>query len=343
MNDENGNFIYKVRPSLQAGTKIGIVSPGSWDDSPNYGFLDALKAFWEKKGFNVCIHPQNYYKDGVLAGSDKARAKAFMDMIKNPEIGAIMFARGCTGSIHILDMLDYDAIKANPKPIIGSSDTTTLLHAITKKSGVVTFYGPMGCHFADPANDQRTCDDLITAINAGHEKYEMTYPEVGCLREGKAEGWLVGGHMNRMQLLMGTPYDCLPQRSLVDGVVLFIETVDTTRLEIDNILSQFRLAGKLQTVRGLIVGEMLGVQDGETSLARKGERTYGRDVQGIIAKAMKEISPCVPVVWNFPCGHGSYLSTMPIGSHVSLATSKKNGTRLSFRPVPKSAPVMCYL
>jgi len=339
MNDENGNFIYKSRPSLQPGTKIGVVSPGSWDDSPNYGFLDALKTFWGKKGFEVYIHPQNYHKDGVLAGSDAARAKAFMDMVRDPEIGAIMFARGCTGTIHILDLLNYEAIKANPKPIIGSSDATPLLHAITKKSGVVTFYGPMGCNFADPANDQRTCDDLITAINVGHEGYEMTYPDVGCMREGKAEGWLVGGHMNRMQLLMGTPYDCLSN----NGSILFIETVDTTRLEIDNILSQFRLAGKLQTVRGLIVGEMISVQDGETSLARKGERTYGRDVQGIIAKTMKSLPPDIPVVWNFPCGHGSYLSTMPIGSQVSLSTSKENGTRLSFRPVPKSAPIMCYL
>jgi len=318
-----------IRPVLEPKAKIGVVSPSSWDDTPDYAFLRKLGEFWESKGHPVYIHPQNYLKDGLLAGSDEQRAGAFMEMVTTPEIGAIMFTRGCTGAVHILDRLDYALVRKNPKPIIGFSDTTVLLNAITQKSGLVTFYGPMGFNFANPKNDPRTGEDLLTAVSMGNEKYKMEYRSgsIKCLREGEAEGTLVGGHINRLQLLLGTPYNSLSSDR--EEVILFFETVESTRLEIDNLLSQFRLAGILQRVRGVIVGELLDIQDGETSLARHGERSYGYETPEIIAKHVQALPNGVPVVCDFPCGHGDYLSTLPIGSHVHM-TAKTDYTELSF-------------
>lgn len=328
-------FSVNIRPTLRPKSTIGIVSPATWDGSETYDRLRGLQSFWEEEGFSVYIHPQNYLRDGLFAGTDAQRAKAFMDMVLRPDIGAISCVRGCTGSFHLLDLLDYRLIRENPKPIIGFSDVTVLLHAITKCSGLVTFYGPMGANFTNQKNDARTRRDLLTALAPSPEGYKIIYDSVECLQEGQAEGVLIGGHLNRMQLLVGTPFDCFPSNKekgaeTFDSVILFIETVDTTLLEIDCILRQFLFSKKFERISGLIIGEMIRIQDGQTSLARDDEMSYGQSLRSIIEKYIEKMPQGIPIVWNFPCGHGDYLSSMPIGTSVRLTTTKASGAELFF-------------
>jgi muramoyltetrapeptide carboxypeptidase len=301
---------------LKKGDTIGIVSPAS-AGSPEA--LDKGRGVLQRLGYHVVIHPQCYRRAGQLAGSDTDRAQALMDMFANPSIDAIVCGRGGNGSIRILDKLNYNIIKRNPKVFTGFSDITVLLQAISKKCGFVTYHGPTLATYARSGNRHMTHDFSTVVENTG--KLKMSYPDVDVVHAGRAEGTLVGGNLTVLQSVIGTSYD-LPNTD----IVLFIEDVDEVLYRIDRVLNHFRLAGKLKHVKAVICGEMINVPDGETSFMRKGERPYGRDLKQIL---MDNFPPDIPICMNFPCGHGKYLTTFPVGAKVKLSLGKK-GAELSF-------------
>ena len=135
----------KFPPPLKPGGSIGVISPGRW---PKPEWIDKGKALLKKHGYQVVVHAQNYHKEGQLGGPDAVRAEAIMDMFMDRTIDAVICARGGTGSLRLLDKLDYKVIKKNPKPFMGYSDITVLLQSITKKCGFVTYHSPMLASFA---------------------------------------------------------------------------------------------------------------------------------------------------------------------------------------------------
>jgi muramoyltetrapeptide carboxypeptidase len=302
---------------LKPGAVIGIVSPGS--AGPRDVIIKGRRIL-EKRGYKVVVHPQNYLRDGQLAGSDKKRAAAIMDMFEDPAIDAIMCARGGNGSIRVLDKLDYKRIGRHPKPFIGFSDITVFLQAIRRKCGFVTYHGPMLVSLAG-TSDPRTIGDLFRVIEAGKHGLTMRFPRVVGARPGTAEGELVGGNLTLLQTLIGTPYEW-PDKD----IILFIEDVDEVLYRIDRMLNHLRLAGKLKKLRAILIGDMVNVPDGESSFMRKGERPYGRSLQEIVRD---NVPPHIPVGIGFPCGHGRYLTTLPIGARVKVEIDRR-GTKLSF-------------
>ncbi|NTU77092.1 MAG: LD-carboxypeptidase [Alphaproteobacteria bacterium] len=285
---------------LKPGGTVGIISPACWAPS---AYLDKLQDFLEGHGYGVVIHAQNYRQEGLLAGSAAARAEAVMDMFADTTIDAVMCARGGIGSGLILDLLDYDLIAETPKPLIGFSDITALLHAVTKRSGFVTYHGPMGWNFSEVGNDARTGSDLLTVTGALSENnMKMHYAGVDGARPGKAEGVLWGGNIALLQTLIGTPYDWSG-----DGAILFFEETEEPLRKLDRMLNHFRLAGKFKGVRAVLVGEMIDITDDETP--------YGRNVREIV---LAHVPPDVPLCFNFPCGHGAYATTLPMGARAQL-------------------------
>ncbi|HUY67818.1 MAG TPA: LD-carboxypeptidase [Alphaproteobacteria bacterium] len=303
-------------PPLKEGGTIGIVSPARW---PKREWIARGKALLEQHGYEVVVHAQNYLKEGQLAGSDAARAEAIMDMFADRTIDAIMCARGGTGSLRLLDKLDYKAIKRNPKPLVGFSDITLLLHALHRRCGFVTFHGPLLWNFAE-SDDPRSAKVLF-AILSGEGTRSLRISKIDCVRHGHAEGVLTGGNISHLEHLMGTSYDW----STRDGI-LFIEDVDEPIYKIDEKLRHMRLAGRFEGVRAVIVGEMIDISDGETGLNRKGEKPYGRSLREVF---LENLPPDVPLCFDFPCGHGKYITTLPVGASVRLALGK-NGAELSF-------------
>jgi muramoyltetrapeptide carboxypeptidase len=302
-------------PPLKKGGVIGIVSPAR---TPHPEWIKKGRATLEKRGYRVVVHPQNYLKAGQLAGSDRERADAVMDMFSNPSINAIMCARGGTGAIRIVDLLDYKIIKRNPKPFVGFSDITCLLQAIRVKTGMVTYHGPMLWNFAH-SHDARTEGDLFTQIGAG--KKPKLKVKATCVRPGKAEGKLVGGNLSRIEILTGTDYD-IPSKN----TILFIEDVDEALYKLDIKLQHLRLAGKLKGLRGVIVGEMVDISDGETGHDKRTGNPYGRSLKQIL---LDNLPPNIPLCMGFPCGHGKYITTFPVGARVSVNV-RKNSVDLLF-------------
>jgi len=307
----------KFPPALKQGGTIGVVSPSRW---PKPAWIAKGKALLERRGYKVVIHPQNYLKNGQLAGSDAARAGAIMDMFVDSAIDAIVCARGGTGAFRLLDKLDYKLIRRNPKPFVGFSDITNLLQAITARCGFVTYHGPLFWNFAH-AHNPKTVNDMLAVVGNTKKNYRLWIPEAQCVRSGKASGVLVGGNISHLEHLMGTLYDWSGK-----GAILMIEDVDEPIYKLDEKLLHMRLAGKFKGVRAIIVGEMVDITDGETGFARKGDRPYGRSLRQIF---MDVLPPDIPLCFDFPCGHGKYLTTLPIGAHTQL-TLNTRGAELNF-------------
>ncbi|MDD5586421.1 MAG: LD-carboxypeptidase [Alphaproteobacteria bacterium] len=309
-------------PPLKPKGTVGIVAPGRW---PDPSWIDKPKAFLESRGYQVVVHAQNYLKEGQLAGNDAARAEAIMDMFVDTTVDAVLCALGGTGSLRLLDKLDYEIIQKQPKPFVGFSDVTVLLHAISRQCGFVTYHGPMGWNFAQPGIDPRTGSDLLNVIGYRRKHCRLHYPEVDVVRPGRADGMLTGGNITLLQQLIGTPFDW-PS----NNAILFIEDVDEPFYKIDRALNHLRLAGKFQNVQAVLVGEMVDVVDSETGFAREGERPYGRDLREIV---LEHVPPGIPLGFNFPCGHGNYITTLPVGAAAQLTLGARGAELVYTAPV----------
>lgn len=302
----------RVFPSaLKPGSTIGIIAPSR---AANPEWTKKGKAFLEKNGYRVVLHPQLKLKDGQLGGSDAQRAKAIMDMFKDKKIDAIMCARGGTGAIRLLDKLDYKLIKKNPKPFIGFSDITNLLQAINRKCGFPTFHGPLLWNFAHDY-DKRTATDFLSLLQNQNKEFTQYFSKVDVVRAGNAKGILTGGNITMLQRLIGTPYEW-PSK----GSILFIEDVDEVIYKLAEKLQHMKLAGKFTGLRAVIVGEMVDIADGESGFARPGEKPYGHSFREIL---MDLLPSNIPVCFNFPCGHGKFLTTLPVGASAKLVLNSK--------------------
>jgi len=300
---------YAVFPPLlpPKGT-VGLVAPSRW---PSKLMIDSTVAMLEARGYEVVVHDQCYLHNGTLAGSDAARAEALGDMFADRTIDAVLCARGGSGCMLVLDRIDYELIRANPKPLIGMSDNTALLQAITGQTGMVTFHGPVAYHFQPEHYEAATEHDLFTMIGNGKAPRVLSYPMVEVERAGKAEGRLVGGNLSLLQSLIGTAYDWS-----AEGAVLFIEDVREPLYRIERMMAHLRLAGKFEGVRAVLVGEMVGVlNEKNVASAADGDTPYGRTLKEVM---LKHLPPEIPVGFNFPCGHGRYITTWPVGAAVQV-------------------------
>ena len=294
-------------PLLRPKGTIGIVAPSRW---PRADMLERTSVHFEQRGFEVVVHVQCFLQHGTLAGSDAARAEALNDMFADATIDAIVCARGGSGAMLMLDRVDYELIRANPKPLVGSSDVTALLQAITGHTGVVTYHGPMCFHFLPERYESYTEDDLFYMLTGDPTERRLRFPMVEVERAGVAEGRLVGGNLTMLQALIGTPYDWSGE-----GAILFIEEVNEPLYRIERMMAQLRLAGKFEGLRAVLVGEMVGIPEEKPEDMEQGDCPYGRSVKEIL---LKHLPPEIPIGFNYPCGHGRYLTTFPVGACVRV-------------------------
>jgi len=307
--------IAKFPPPLKPGDTIGVVSPGRW---PRPEIIAKAKIFLEKQGYTVVVHAQNYLQDGQLAGTDAARAEAIMDMFADRTIDAVICARGGTGTVRLLDKLDYKMIKRNPKPFIGFSDITFLLQSISRKAGTVAYHGPVLWNFTLDETKQHTAEDMFAVVGST-KTTRLSYSGVECIRAGRAEGILTGGNITLLTRMIGTPYDWSGK-----DAILFIEDVEEHLYALARKLKHMQLAGKFEGVRAVLVGEMVDINDG----VKDNDLPYGQSLRDVLLDVLPEN---IPLCFNFPCGHGAYTTTLPIGAltHVIL---NAQGASLAFYP-----------
>ncbi|NMY99109.1 LD-carboxypeptidase [Pseudomonas proteolytica] len=286
-----------VVPALRVEGTIGLIAPAG------PAALDVEKAgqWMRTRGYELRIFSGVYERDGYLAGSDKVRLRDLHAAFADPDIDAIFCLRGGYGTPRLLDGVDFALLAANPKPFVGYSDITALHLAISRYAGFVTFHGPM--LNADLLGDkqQPTESSLFSLLRgqlgAGSVlAHPVAYP-LTTVEPGIASGRLLGGNLSMIAAVMGTPFEID-----AEGIILFIEDVNEPIYRIDRLLTHLRLAGKLAQVRGVLVGDVAGVDS--AALGRLLKQTFA--------------SLCIPVLSGWRSGHCDPNLTLPMGALVRL-------------------------
>lgn len=287
--------------ALKKGDTIGLVAPGS-----AASLVDIKKGseILKSLGFNIVYGESLEKKRGYLSGTDEIRARDINNMFADKSIDGIICVRGGNGTGRLLDILDYELIRNNPKVFVGYSDITALHIAFSQISELVTFHGPMVASDIANCDNEYTIKSLIDTITTNKSMSVLFNPpnyEIKKVVGGMAQGKIVGGNLAVLTSTMGTPYEIDTK-----GKILFIEDIDEEVYRIDRMLNQLRLSGKLSQCSGIIVGEFLELNRVEDTL------TLEEVIEDIITPLK------IPTVSGLRCGHGPYKTTIPIGTEVSL-------------------------
>ena len=294
-------------PALQPGDTVGIVAPAS---NVNPEQLEAGCAALRHLGYKPFYFESILERDHYFAGSAVRRARELEEMFVRDEVRAIICARGGYGSNYLLDILDLKKIKAHPKIFVGYSDLTSLLTYFADSAGMITFHGPMVAKdFAHPGGV-----DPGSWERALHGSSEWTLEldsDVKSLAEGSTEGVLYGGCLSILVASLGTPYEIRTA-----GTILFVEDIAAKPFQIDRMLMQLKLAGKLADVQGIVFGEML-------DCTQNSSKDQGYTLEEIVLRIVGDLG--VPVAYGLRSGHVSRRNvTLPFGVRAALnvATSE---------------------
>lgn len=296
-------------PRLQKGDLIGIVSPASAPSSQEK--IDKGVQYLERLGYRVTIGKNVMAEHGYLAGTDDLRASDLNEMIRDRNVKAIFAVRGGYGTPRLLQLIDYRALKRNPKIIVGYSDLTALQLAIFRKMGLVTFSGPMvGVEMwnsIDPYTEEHFWRTVTSRSKVGPLPNPPEEP-LQIIKHGKASGRLIGGNLSLLLSLFGTPY-CPDLR----GSILVLEDVDEAPHRVDRMLAQLYNAGIWKKIAGLVLGHFTDCAPSDPS---KPHLTIDQVLQ-----EATEMVPC-PIASNFQYGHIPRKLTLPFGLRARLETKK---------------------
>jgi len=295
-------------PRIVAGDTIGLMIPSSanWDPMDIDILLEALAAL----GLKGKLGRHVYDRYGYLAGRDEDRAADLNDFFRDPTIKAIHCIRGGWGAARLLPLLDWSAIAANPKILIGYSDITALLLSLHAKTGLVTFHGPNGA-----SEWNRTNVDWLQRVTWQGEAVTFANPKdtsetlvpsddrTRTITPGKARGKLLGGNLTVLTAILGSPF--VPDFS---DSILFLEDVQEAPYRIDRMLVQMKLAGILDQVKGVVWGTC--------SKCDPGEGFGSLTIPDILNDHVKSLG--VPAYYGAMFGHVRRQFTLPVGVQVEL-------------------------
>jgi len=262
-------------PYLKKGDKVAITCPAKFPSNAMDQAVELLKSW----GFEVVIGKTVTSQFHQFAGDDEFRAQELQDFIDDNAIKAIFAARGGYGSIRIIDKIDFSNLLSHPKWIIGFSDIT-VFHCHLNRLGIQTIHGQM------PANIPDSTAEGIESLRKSLTGEKIKYPVNGLELFPKAE--IIGGNLSILLSVLGSESD--PD---YDGKILFIEDIDEYYYAIDRMLRALDRAGKLENLKGLIVGGFTSMKDNDIP--------FGFSVEEIIMGVVGQYN--YPVIFDFPAGH----------------------------------------
>jgi muramoyltetrapeptide carboxypeptidase len=230
-------------PAVRPGDRVGVAALSSPVDR---GLLAAGLSELVRLGFEPVLAANLERRDRIFAGSDAERLAGFTELVDDPSLKAIFFARGGHGLVRLLDAIDWARLAAHPRAYIGYSDLTPLLGGLVERCGLSTLHGPMVVSDLARGLDAGESRSLLDAL-AGESALEFDLE--GVEGEGEVEGVLLGGCLSLFSSTLGTPHAL----SLADSV-LFLEDVDEPLYRLDRMLTQLKLSGSLDRVRAMIFG-----------------------------------------------------------------------------------------
>jgi muramoyltetrapeptide carboxypeptidase len=293
---------------------IGFISPASTLTGSNLTqYRINVAADMAQLGMPYKFSDHSFGQYQYLSGTDQERAADLMAMYKDPQVKYIIANRGGWGFNRFLDLIDYNVIKANPKPIQGYSDLTGLLNAITSQTGHITFHGPMG---VDNWLNGKNADWIKRVVMQGQALPFSSPPEVSqatTINPGKARGKLIGGNLSVFSALLGSKY--LPKSYA--GYILFLEEVEELPRKVDRMMTSIYTAGILDQISGFVFGQCTTCTDNPPTF------TW----QEIIDQKIKPLG--IPAFRGAWFGHDlTSQFVLPIGGQVEIDADKGTITML---------------
>jgi muramoyltetrapeptide carboxypeptidase len=294
-----------VRPAaLKPGGTIAIIAPASSTEQRD-DFQRGV-AMFERMGFQVRWDDRIFHSTRYLAGTDEERAAEFTRAIEDPAVDAIVSLRGGYGCSRLIPLLRPRRIRDHCKIFMGFSDLTTLHLYLRRRLGWVTFHGPMASSPFWGSMDAAQLRHLLALWTDPSFLPVFSLPQFQALVPGSAEGELTGGCLSLIVASLGTPYEIA-----TDGKVLFIEDLGEPPYRIDRMITQLRLAHKLDGVAGVLLGSF---QDCESPSPTYTLEDTLHDLFGKLH---------VPVLAGFPAGHGAQNWAIPLGVKIRLDASNR--------------------
>lgn len=295
-------------PRLVPGMTVAAVAPASnaAEDEDLQAALDLIRSL----GFEALPAPHLFERRQYLAGTDDQRAADLNACFADPDVDAIFCVRGGYGSARLLPQLNYDAIAAHPKVLLGYSDITALLNAIHLRTGLVTFHGPMPGRNFSPYTYEQYRTVLVDGAAQGVAAPPPFDARPGAVERrnrltrivpGQAEGPLIGGNLTLLVHLLGTPFE-----PIFDGAILFLEDVDEPPYSIDRMLTHLWLSGRLERLAGIAFGKFTEADhDGNTF-----------SVEQVLRERCEPLG--LPTLRGLMIGHVEDQSVIPVGVRARL-------------------------
>lgn len=288
-------------PRLREGARVSLVAPaGPLAEGAVERAIERVRSW----GWEPLLGEHAHGRTGFLAGDDEARAADFNAALRDPSNDAIWCLRGGYGTMRILDALDWGALAARPRPVIGFSDNTAI-HLAIQRLGAVSFHGP---HPATVDCNDFSRDTLLRVLSDDAPAGVLPFPagserRAETLTPGVAEGPLVGGNLSLVAATLGTPYAIR-----AEGALLFLEEVGESSYRLDRLFTQLRLAGVLDRVAGIVIGAFTEAPDADNPLMPTPAEILRERLAGL----------GVPIAIGFPFGHVEDNWTLPLGVRARL-------------------------
>ena len=291
-----------IRPAgLRRGSRVSLVAPAG-PLAP--GAVDRAAERVFEWGWEPVIGAHARGRSGYLSADDAGRAADFNAALRDPSNDAIWCLRGGYGAMRILDALDWAALAARPRAVIGYSDITAI-HLGIQRLGAVSYHAP---HPATPEFSDFSRDVFLRVLTEDAPAGVLPFPawsegRAETITPGVTEGPLVGGNLSLIAATLGTDYTIQ-----TEGAILFLEEVGETAYKLDRLLTQLRLAGVLDRVAGVAVGAFSEIPDAGNP--------HIPPVVEVVRDRLGDLG--IPVAMGFPFGHIDDNWTLPVGVRARL-------------------------
>jgi len=279
---------------IKQGDVLGICAPSARFNTEKFNKgIQVLKNL----GFTVKIPNEIFMKKRYLAGEDLLRADMINRIYSDSDIDAIICARGGYGALRVLELLDWNVINQNPKPFIGYSDSTAILLSIMANSNNIAIHGPNVVSLADAGKE--TIESFYLTLTGALTKLIINPMQI--IQPGTCSGTLKGGNLSTIAHLLGTRFQ--PD---FHGAVLFIEDVGEPAYKIDRMLTQMKMAGLFEGVKGVIIGTFEKCEN----------QLY---IDEILFEVFEDYN--VPVLSGLAAGHGKINLSLWMGTPITMDTA----------------------
>jgi muramoyltetrapeptide carboxypeptidase len=313
------NMMLQKPKRLKPGDTIGVVSPAS----PTEKKSDILRATekLEEFGYRVEVGKNVDKQRGFVSATEEERVEDIHEMFAREDIDAVFVTQGGYGSAQLIDKLDYDLIRRNPKIFIGFSDITSMHLALNKLAGLTTFHGPSMYRFNDEEMTDYTLEHMMKALCSDKPVGTITLADpkkwLYAITGGTCEGEIIGGNLTLICSSLGTPFEIETA-----GKILFLEDLDIEPWIFDHMLCHLRNAGKLKDVIGVVVAECVNC------IPNDYKPGYYVDIplEDVLDYYLSPLG--VPVLFGLPLGHTKDMATLPLGVRARLDCDNKELTIL---------------